>query len=132
MAMEPAAISAKPAVRTMCEFAMAPVNPAANANGTVNPSDMPMTMSRTTSPAVKCFSMCGVCGIRSISDDARHHEAVVAFAAYGLDHRGVDTRFSGEQGVETANALNHDVFAGRINHGSISNHVVRDDHSAAS
>lgn len=33
-------------------------------NGTVKPSDMPMTMSRTVSDAVKCFSMCGVCGIR--------------------------------------------------------------------
>src|ERR1700694_1418383 len=41
----------------------APERPAARANGTVNPSDMPITMSRTASPAVKCRSICGVCGI---------------------------------------------------------------------
>ena len=35
----------------------APDSPAARANGTVKPSDMPMTMSRTVSDAVKCFSM---------------------------------------------------------------------------
>jgi len=45
--------------------AMAPLSPAANANGTVNPSDMPITMSRTTSLAVKWRSVCGVCGILS-------------------------------------------------------------------
>src|SRR5712671_4252795 len=45
---------------------MAPVKPAARANGTVRPSDMPMTMSRTVSPAVKCRSTCGVCGIESL------------------------------------------------------------------
>ena len=33
------------------------------AEGTVNPSAMPMTMSRTVSDAVKCFSMWGVWGI---------------------------------------------------------------------
>src|SRR5437879_4682816 len=41
----------------------APERPAARANGTVNPSDMPITISRTVSPAVKCCSICGVCGI---------------------------------------------------------------------
>src|ERR1022692_2672874 len=41
----------------------APDNPAARANGTVRPSDIPITMSRTASVEVKCFSMCGVCGI---------------------------------------------------------------------
>jgi hypothetical protein len=35
---------------------IAPDRPAASANGTVSPSDMPMTTSRTVSPAVKCFS----------------------------------------------------------------------------
>ena len=35
------------------------------AKGTVSPSDMPMTTSRTTSPAVKWRSMCGVCGMFS-------------------------------------------------------------------
>jgi len=43
--------------------ATAPDRPAANANGTVRPSDIPITMSRTVSLAVKCFSMCGVAGI---------------------------------------------------------------------
>src|SRR5829696_5799518 len=42
---------------------MAPVSPAASANGTVRPSAIPMTMSRTTSLDVKCRSMWGVCGI---------------------------------------------------------------------
>src|SRR5262245_12014330 len=41
----------------------APDKPAARAKGTVKPSDMPITMSRTVSEAVKCFSACGVCGI---------------------------------------------------------------------
>src|SRR5260370_30370636 len=41
----------------------APDRPAASANGTVNPSDIPMTISRTKSEAVKCFSRCGVCGM---------------------------------------------------------------------
>src|SRR5574341_2696120 len=67
MAMEPAAISARPAVTMMPVEATAPVSPAASAKGTVNPSDIPMTMSLTTSLAVKCFSMCGVCGIATSS-----------------------------------------------------------------
>src|SRR6476659_6769244 len=64
MAIEPAAISARPAVTMMPGLALAiPVRPAASANGTVKPSDIPITMSRTVSPAVKCFSTCGVRGI---------------------------------------------------------------------
>ncbi|OWK35304.1 Biphenyl-2,3-diol 1,2-dioxygenase [Fimbriiglobus ruber] len=43
----------------------APDRPAARANGTVMPSDMPITMSRTVSEAMKCFSTCGVCGMSS-------------------------------------------------------------------
>src|SRR5690348_11959315 len=43
----------------------APESPAANANGTVSPSDIPITTSRTLSLAVKCRSMCGVCGMKS-------------------------------------------------------------------
>src|SRR6266850_2107855 len=63
MAMEPAATSARPAV-TMIELAsMAPVSPAARAKGTVRPSDIPITTSRTTAPAVKCCSTWGVTGI---------------------------------------------------------------------
>src|SRR6266508_1852275 len=62
MAIEPAAISASPAVMMMPVASTAPDSPADNANGTVRPSDMPMTTSRTTSDAVKCFSTCGACG----------------------------------------------------------------------
>src|SRR5579884_796714 len=40
----------------------APDRPAASANGTVNPSDMPMTISRTTALPVKCVSTCVVRG----------------------------------------------------------------------
>ncbi len=36
----------------------APDIPAAMAKGTVNPSDMPMTISRTMSEAMKCRSVC--------------------------------------------------------------------------
>ena len=39
--------------------ATAPDRPAANAKGTVSPSAVPMTRSRTTSFWVKCFSSCG-------------------------------------------------------------------------
>jgi hypothetical protein len=57
MAIDPAAISAKPAVTTSVEAcgldAIAPDIPAASANGTVSPSDIPMTTSRTASDAVK-------------------------------------------------------------------------------
>lgn len=55
--MAPAATSAMPAVRTMEEVALAPERPAARAKGTVSPSETPMMMSRTISPAVKCFSV---------------------------------------------------------------------------
>jgi hypothetical protein len=41
IAMEPAATSAKPAVTTIWVTAIAPDNPAANAKGTVRPSDIP-------------------------------------------------------------------------------------------
>jgi hypothetical protein len=40
-----------------------PDRPAAKAKGTVNPSDIPMTISRIVSEEVKCVSTCGVCGI---------------------------------------------------------------------
>ncbi len=62
MAIAPAATSARPAVTTMAFEATAPDKPAASANGTVKPSDMPMTMSRTDAEAVKCFSMWAVWG----------------------------------------------------------------------
>src|SRR6266851_8404428 len=61
--MEPAAISARPATTMTRVPLTAPDRPAASAKGTVNPSDIPMTTSRTKSEAVKCFSRCGVCGM---------------------------------------------------------------------
>src|SRR5712692_1290027 len=60
MAMEPAAISARPPTRISRVFCTAPESPAARAKGTVSPSDMPITTSRTKLPAVKCFSICVV------------------------------------------------------------------------
>ena len=54
------AISASPAVMTIPLDATAPDSPAASVNGTVTPSDMLMTTSRTDSDAMKCRSMCGV------------------------------------------------------------------------
>src|SRR5438477_9599093 len=63
MAMDPAAISANPATTMILVAATAPDRPAAKANGTVRPSAMPMTTSRTNAEEVKCFSTCGVCGI---------------------------------------------------------------------
>lgn len=55
--MAPAATSARPAVRMREEGALAPERPAARANGTVRPSETPKMTSRTTSPAVKWFSL---------------------------------------------------------------------------
>src|SRR5690242_20376072 len=43
--------------------ATVPASPAASANGTVKPSDMPITMSRTVAVAVKCVSRCRVTGM---------------------------------------------------------------------
>src|SRR5258708_15263788 len=63
MAIERAAISANPAPTMIRVVVSAPDNPAASAKGTVNPSAIPITISRTNSDAVKCFSTCGVCGI---------------------------------------------------------------------
>ena len=60
MAIDPAAISARPAVTMMLVGTTAPESPAARANGMVSPSAIPMTTSRMVAPAVKCFSMWGV------------------------------------------------------------------------
>ena len=54
--MAPAATSAKPAVTIIAEESTAADKPAASAKGTVSPSDMPITISRTTSVEVKCVS----------------------------------------------------------------------------
>src|SRR5438093_13439540 len=67
---DPAAISANPAVTMMRVVSTAPDKPAASANGTVRPSAMPMTMSRTVAVPVKWRSMWGICGIR-VSDRYR-------------------------------------------------------------
>ena len=53
----PAAISAIPAVITKAVESTAPLNPAANANGTVSPSDMPMTISFINSELFTCSSL---------------------------------------------------------------------------
>src|SRR5260370_27192797 len=58
MAMEPAAISARPAITMMLVVSTVPERPAANAKGTVRPSDIPITMSRTTSVEVEWCSVC--------------------------------------------------------------------------
>src|ERR1700726_948691 len=76
MAMDPAAISANPAVTTMPVDAIAPVNPAASANGTVRPSAIPMTMSRTAAVAVKCFSTCSTDGIFRSSQTSKFRQSV--------------------------------------------------------
>jgi len=47
IAIDPAAISANPAVTMTRVVPTAPDTPAARANGTVRPSDMPMTVSRS-------------------------------------------------------------------------------------
>src|SRR5438132_11673137 len=62
MAIAPAAISAEPAVMMTRVDSTATDRPAARAKGTVSPSDIPITMSRIVSEAVKCFSTCGVWG----------------------------------------------------------------------
>src|SRR6516162_9031450 len=52
-----------PAVAMIFVDVTAAERPAARAKGTVRPSAMPMTTSRTVSDPVKCFSTCGVVGI---------------------------------------------------------------------
>ncbi len=61
--MAPAAISASPAVTMTEVLDTAAESPAASANGTVRPSAMPITTSRTVSVAMKCFSTWGTVGI---------------------------------------------------------------------
>ena len=56
MAIAPAASSATPATRITRELATAPERPAARAKGTVRPSDIPRTTSRTVSEPEKWAS----------------------------------------------------------------------------
>src|ERR1043166_3410857 len=76
MAIEPAAISARPAVTMIDACDTAPESPAASATGTVRPSAMPMTTSRTISLAVKWLSMCRVSGIRALCRARRRFHVI--------------------------------------------------------
>ena len=58
IAMLPATISEIPAMITTELFWTAPLNPAAKAKGTVNPSDIPITISEMKTELPKCFSLC--------------------------------------------------------------------------
>src|SRR5512140_3790365 len=100
MAMAPAATSARPAVTTIALEESAPERPAARAKGTVSPSDIPMTTSRTASVAVKCRSTCGwLCGMGTLprgrvpllvglGGRARADEVAVAVRVVDPRHRG--------------------------------------------
>jgi hypothetical protein len=44
-------------------------SPAARAKGTVKPSAIPITTSRTDSEPVKCFSRCGIVGRINLPDN---------------------------------------------------------------
>src|SRR5690349_158928 len=67
MAIDPAPISANPAITISCVFATAPESPAASADGTVSPSDILITMSRTKLHEVRWYSAWGVRAIRFLS-----------------------------------------------------------------
>src|ERR1700730_17581494 len=68
----------------------APERPAARAKGTVSPSAIPMTMSRTTAEAEKCLSICGVVGMRHQMSSAGHG-SVKLVQAPGAAAEGLDT-----------------------------------------
>src|ERR687884_459790 len=76
MAIEPAAISARPAGTVVEACEIPPGSPGASANGTVRPSAMPMTTSRTISLAVKWRSVCRVSGIRALCRARRRFHVV--------------------------------------------------------
>src|ERR1700719_1220333 len=63
MAMEPGAISARPPTTISRVFCTAPESPAARAKGTVSPSAMPITTSRTKFVAMKWVSTCSACAM---------------------------------------------------------------------
>src|SRR5256885_16402293 len=93
MAIAPAAISAEPAVMMTRVDSTAPDRPAARAKGTVSPSDIPITMSRIVSEAVKCFSTCGVWGTSDLRLGAGNAPAAPRTGSWmcyggrpGLDH----------------------------------------------
>src|SRR2546422_4314585 len=87
MAIAPAAISAEPAVMITRVDSTAPDRPAARAKGTVSPSDMPITMSRIVSEAVKCFSTCGVWGTGNLHLDVVNAPGTTCYGrSLNLDH----------------------------------------------
>src|SRR5262249_17372531 len=60
----------------------------------------------------------------------RDRESVIAFAPDGLDGGSADARFGGKHLVETANALDHGVWAPWIDHGAFAYHVIGHDQAA--
>src|SRR5229473_4298246 len=93
MAIAPAAISAEPAVMMTRVDSTPSDRPAARAKGTVSPSDIPITMSRIVSEAVKCFSTCGVWGTGDLrlgagerADGARTGSWICYGESLDLDH----------------------------------------------
>ena len=60
------------------------MSPAASAKGTVSPSDIPITMSRTAAVAVKCFSTCST---DSISPPKSPAEICRAYSAVSVQAR---------------------------------------------
>jgi hypothetical protein len=97
----PAAISANPAVTMIPVVSTAPDKPAARANGTVGPSDMPMTMSRTVAVPMKWRSM-GGWGI-GVSDHCGGLAwLLLDFMMAEYTSRAVDRRRSDSNGVTTS------------------------------
>src|SRR5580704_7636875 len=85
MAMDPAAISARPARTITWAELTAPERPAAKAKGTVRPSDIPMTMSRTSAVAAKCVSTwAGDVGGAGVGSESIAIPEVYLSAVWGL------------------------------------------------
>ena len=89
MTIDPAAISASLGVTTIEVESIAPDSPAARAKGTVKPSDVPMTMSRTDLPDVKCCSTCGVNATKVVNVAGREEAAHFPAAAAGVVGRAL-------------------------------------------
>src|SRR6185437_5414536 len=92
MAIDPAAISASPPTITSRVLCNAPDNPAASAKGTVRPSDIPMTTSRTKLLPVKCAS---VCLMRCTQSDLRMKFQVFQRAARHIFFAAIGQSFPG-------------------------------------
>src|ERR1700760_509305 len=72
-------------MRCVCEIA--PVKPAASAKGTVRPSDIPMTISRTVALAVKCCSESLAIRFRIQRDVSSQRKSMQRLICMLLDHR---------------------------------------------